>query len=168
MGVYIENLQDKVNINDEIIKLMYESVEIIMGNENFTDEYSIDVMIVDNEKIREINLQHRNIDKPTDVLSFPIVNMYDGEIKSSLGDINEDDGAIILGDIVISIEKAVEQALEYGHSLEREMIFLLTHGVYHLLGYDHDNEEREEKMLGKQNAVLNKMGLKRACMSYEE
>ncbi|AUG57423.1 rRNA maturation RNase YbeY [Acetivibrio saccincola] len=168
MGVYIENLQDKVNINDEIIKLMYESVEIIMGNENFTDEYSIDVMIVDNEKIREINLQHRNIDKPTDVLSFPIVNMYDGEIKSSLGDIDEDDGAIILGDIVISIEKAVEQALEYGHSLEREMIFLLTHGVYHLLGYDHDNEEREEKMLGKQNAVLNKMGLKRACMSYEE
>ncbi|HAA43450.1 MAG TPA: rRNA maturation RNase YbeY, partial [Ruminiclostridium sp.] len=141
---------------------------IIMGNENFTDEYSIDVMIVDNEKIREINLQHRNIDKPTDVLSFPIVNMYDGEIKSSLGDIDEDDGAIILGDIVISIEKAVEQALEYGHSLEREMIFLLTHGVYHLLGYDHDNEEREEKMLGKQNAVLNKMGLKRACMSYEE
>jgi len=96
------------------------------------------------------------------------VNTYDGEIKSSLGDIDEDDGAIILGDIVISIEKAVEQALEYGHSLEREMIFLLTHGVYHLLGYDHDNEEREEKMLGKQNAVLNKMGLKRACMSYEE
>lgn len=168
MGVYIENLQDKVNINDEIIKLMYESVEIIMGNENFTDEYSIDVMIVDNEKIREINLQHRNIDKPTDVLSFPIVNMYDGEIKSSLGDIDEDDGAIILGDIVISIEKAVEQALEYGHSLEREMIFLLTHGVYHLLGYDHDNEEREKKMLEKQNTVLNKMGLKRACKSYEE
>lgn len=70
--------------------------------------------------------------------------MYDGEIKSSLGDIDKDEGAIILGDIIISIEKAMEQALEYGHSLEREMIFLLTHGVYHLLGYDHDNEEREK------------------------
>jgi probable rRNA maturation factor len=168
MGVYIENSQDKVDIKDEIIKLMNKSIEIIMENENFADEYNIDVMIVDNEKIREINSEYRDIDKPTDVLSFPIVDMYDGEIKSSLGDIDKDEGAIILGDIIISIEKAVEQALEYGHSLEREMIFLLTHGVYHLLGYDHDNEEREKKMLEKQNTVLNKMGLKRACKSYEE
>lgn len=168
MGVYIENLQDKVEIKDDIIKLMNESVEIIMENEKFTDAYNIDVMIVDNERIRQINSEYRNIDKPTDVLSFPIVDMYDREIKTSLGDIDKDEGAIVLGDIVISIEKAVEQALEYGHSLEREIIFLLTHGVYHLLGYDHDNEEREKKMLGKQNAVLDKMGLKRACMSYEE
>lgn len=168
MGVYIENLQDKVDIKDEIIKLMNESIEIIMENENFADAYNIDVMIVDNEEIREINSEYRDIDKPTDVLSFPIVDMYDGEIKSSLGDIDKDEGAIILGDIIISIEKAMEQALEYGHSLEREMIFLLTHGVYHLLGYDHDNEEREKKMLEKQNTVLNKMGLKRACKSYEE
>ena len=147
MGVYIENLQDKVDIKDEIIKLMNESIEIIMENENFADEYNIDVMIVDNEKIREINSEYRDIDKPTDVLSFPIVDMYDGEIKSSLGDIDKDEGAIILGDIIISIEKAMEQALEYGHSLEREMIFLLTHGVYHLLGYDHDNEEERKKCL---------------------
>jgi probable rRNA maturation factor len=168
MGVYIENLQDKVDIKDEINKLINKSIEIIMENEKFADEYNIDVMIVDNEKIREINSEYRDIDKPTDVLSFPIVDMYDGEIKSSLGDIDKDEGAIILGDIIISIEKAMEQALEYGHSLEREMIFLLTHGVYHLLGYDHDNEEREKKMLEKQNTVLNKMGLKRACKSYEE
>ena len=79
MGVYIENLQDKVDIKDEIIKLMNESIEIIMENENFADEYNIDVMIVDNEKIREINSEYRDIDKPTDVLSFPIVDMYDGE-----------------------------------------------------------------------------------------
>lgn len=162
MGVYIENLQDKVEIKDDIIKLMNESVEIIMENEKFTDAYNIDVMIVDNERIRQINSEYRNIDKPTDVLSFPIVDMYDREIKTSLGDIDKDEGAIVLGDIVISIEKAVEQALEYGHSLEREIIFLLTHGVYHLLGYDHDNEEREKKMLGKQNAVLDKMGLKKS------
>lgn len=161
MRVYVENSQDKFEIKDEMIKLMNDCVEIIMENENFSHPYNIDITIVDNEEIREINLEHRNIDKPTDVLSFPIVDMYDGEIKSSCGDIDNDEGAIILGDIVISIEKAIEQSIEYGHSLEREMIFLLAHGVYHLLGYDHDSEDREKKMFEKQNAVLNKMGLKR-------
>lgn len=161
MGIYIENSQERFKIKDEIIKLMNDCIEIIMENEKFVDSYNIDIMIVDDEKIREINFKYRSIDKPTDVLSFPIVDMYDGKINSSCGDIDKDEGAIILGDIIISIERVIEQSKEYGHSLEREMIFLLAHGVYHLLGYDHGSEEREKKMFEKQNAVLNKMGLKR-------
>jgi len=136
----------------------------------------VSVTFVDNESIRKLNKEYRNIDKETDVLSFPLLEFEESDeekdVKILLDDLdaykNPESGDIMLGDIIISYEKAKEQAEEYGHSLEREMIFLLTHGVYHLLGYDHDNEEREEKMLGKQNAVLNKMGLKRACMSYEE
>ncbi|MDQ2085982.1 rRNA maturation RNase YbeY [Herbivorax sp. ANBcel31] len=161
MGVYIENLQDRVELNDKIVNLMNDAVKNIIGSENFDYPYDVDIMIVDDEKIRQMNLEYRNIDKVTDVLSFPIVDMHEGTIKSSCGDFDKDEGVIILGDIVISIEKTVAQSLDYGHSFERELIFLLTHGVYHLLGYDHDTVEREKKMFEKQDKVLNKMGLER-------
>jgi len=92
---------------------------------------------------------------------FPIVDMYDGVIKSSQGDFDLDEGRIILGDILISMEKAKEQSMEYGHSFERELIFLLTHGVFHLLGYDHDTPEREKKMFEKQEAILKSLNLER-------
>jgi len=109
MEIFIENIQDKIEITDEILELMEKAIK----NE-------VSIILTDNEKIREINYEQRNIDKPTDVLSFVIL---------------------------ISMEKAKEQSMEYGHSFERELIFLLTHGVFHLLGYDHDTPEREKKNL---------------------
>ncbi|MFZ5989013.1 MAG: rRNA maturation RNase YbeY [Bacillota bacterium] len=162
MGTIIENLQDRIDITDDILVLMDSAVKISLEMENFKFPFEVSVMITDNEKIREINYEQRQINKPTDVLSFPIVDMYEGEIRSSNGDFDLDEGLMVLGDIVISIEKAMEQSKEYGHTFERELIFLLTHGVYHLLGYDHDTEEREKTMMTKQYGVLDRLNLKRS------
>ncbi|HPD00846.1 MAG TPA: rRNA maturation RNase YbeY [Acetivibrio sp.] len=161
MEIFIENLQDKIEVTDEILKNMDKAARICLENENFTLPYEISVILIDNDRIKEINNEQRGIDKPTDVLSFPIVDMYEGEIKSSDGDFDMDEGRIVLGDILISLEKVKEQSIEYGHSFERELIFLLTHGVFHLLGYDHDTEERERRMLERQNAVLKSLNLER-------
>jgi probable rRNA maturation factor len=161
MEIFIEDLQDKIEVTDEILKIMDKAARTCLENEDFTLPYEISVILIDNDRIREINNEQRGIDKPTDVLSFPIVDMYEGEIKSSDGDFDMDEGCIVLGDILISLEKAEEQSIEYGHSFERELIFLLTHGVFHLLGYDHDTEDREKKMLERQNTVLKSLNLER-------
>ena len=109
-----------------------------------------------NEGIRELNKEHRDIDRETDVLSFPLGDDENGY------EVDPDTDAIMLGDIVISLEKAKQQAEEYGHSYRREVAFLLTHSLFHLLGYDHVNSEEEEKeMFGKQDKVLDKLGITR-------
>lgn len=161
MGILIEDLQDKVEITDAVLELMNKAVRMCLEAEKFELPYEISIILTDNNRIREINNEQRNIDKPTDVLSFPIVDMYEGVVKSSEGDIDMDEGLVILGDIIISLEKAEEQSIEYGHSFERELIFLLTHGVYHLMGYDHDTSQREEKMLKRQSTVLKTLHLER-------
>ncbi len=161
MDVFIENLQDKIEVSEEMLDLMKRAVEISLKVEHFDISSEISILLVDNARIREINCEYRNIDKATDVLSFPIVDMHDGIMNSSSGDIDLDENILILGDIIISMEKTGEQAYEYGHSFERELIFLLTHGVFHLLGYDHDTVEREAKMMGRQNEVLENLNLER-------
>ncbi|HOQ37149.1 MAG TPA: rRNA maturation RNase YbeY [Acetivibrio sp.] len=161
MEIFIEDLQDKIEVTDEILKLMDKAARMCLEYENFTLPYEISVILVDNDRIKEVNNEQRGIDRPTDVLSFPIVDMYEGEIKSSDGDFDMDEGCIVLGDILISLEKVKEQSVEYGHSFERELIFLLTHGVFHLLGYDHDTEEREKRMLERQKSVLKSLNLER-------
>ncbi|HHV29680.1 rRNA maturation RNase YbeY [Acetivibrio mesophilus] len=161
MEIFIENIQDKIEVSDEILELMEKAVKTCLEHEKFEHPYEISIILMDNEKIREVNTEQRNIDKPTDVLSFPIVDMYEGVVKSSQGDFDMDEGRIILGDILISLEKAKEQSIEYGHSFERELIFLLTHGVFHLLGYDHDRAEREKKMFDKQDTILKILNLER-------
>jgi homotetrameric cytidine deaminase/rRNA maturation RNase YbeY len=145
---------------------MENAVEFCLVHEKIEKPSEVSILLVDDEKIREINNEQRGIDSSTDVLSFPIVEMEDGEIKSNLGDIDMEENIMLLGDIVISLETAYKQANEYGHSFERELAFLTTHGVFHLLGYDHEDEESEKNMLNKQEVVLGKMGLKR--QDYEE
>lgn len=161
MRVLIENLQDKIEVTDDMQDLIKKAVETSFSVEKFSIPSEISVMLVDNRYIREINKEHREIDKPTDVLSFPIVDMYDGVIKSDEGDFDFDEEVLVLGDIIVSLEMTEMQAEEYGHSFERELAFLITHGVFHLLGYDHDSTEREEKMLSKQYAVLEALNLSR-------
>ena len=109
-------------------------------------EFITDVTIVDNKKIHKINREFRNVDRPTDVISFAFLD--DKKEKELKG------GPINLGQIIISFEKAEEQAKEYGHSLEREMVFLFVHGMLHLLGYDHMNEEDENVMFKLQDEIL--------------
>lgn len=109
-------------------------------------EYITDVTIVDNKKIHKINREFRNVDRPTDVISFAFLD--DKKEKELKG------GPINLGQIIISFEKAEEQAKEYGHSLIREMVFLFVHGMLHLLGYDHIKEEDEKVMFNLQDKIL--------------
>lgn len=112
---------------------------------------SFSVIFVDNNKIHKLNKDYRNIDRPTDVITFRLAD-YE---EVMCGKIN------ILGDVYISLDKAKEQAIEYGHSYLRELSFLLIHGFLHLLGYDHMNEEDEKEMFSLQEEILDGYGIKR-------
>lgn len=150
MDVLFENTTDK-NINkDIIISVIDESLKY----EGFPNNCEISVTIVDNKEIHSLNLKHRGIDRPTDVLSFPLIDF-------EYEDIPGDGSKIYLGDIVISIDKAEEQAKEYGHSLERELGFLTAHSMLHLLGYDHITPEEEKIMFKKQEDILSNLNLRR-------
>lgn len=161
MSVLVENIQNKIAVNDNINGLLHRVAELSLKLENFTIPVEISFLLVDDAAIREINREHRNIDKPTDVLSFPMVDMVEGKMMSDSGDFDMDENVLILGDIVISLETAAAQAAEYGHAFEREVAFLATHGMFHLLGYDHEEKEQEELMMSKQEEVLSQMRLTR-------
>jgi len=117
----------------------------------------INIILTDPENIRKANKEYRNIDKETDVLSFPMFEKE--EIEEIL--INGNDIQDILGDIIISIPRVEEQAKEYGHSFEREFAYMLIHGFYHLMGYDHMEEEDKKQMRKKEELVLDKLNINR-------
>lgn len=126
-----------------------------MTYENFTQDVRVSITFTDNEGIRQLNKEYRNKDAATDVLSFPMYTWEDDDQP-------EADMAVELGDIVLSLEKADAQAKEYGHSFQRETAFLTVHSVLHLLGYDHERSEEEEKdMFRRQEEIMTKLGLKR-------
>ena len=129
--------------------------------EKFDIEYPCEISItfVDNEQIREINRETRDIDRATDVLSFPMNEMKDGEFLCEPD--TDDRGRLILGDIVISLEKAQAQAQEYGHSYKREVSFLCVHSMLHLIGFDHMVEEEEKQMFALQEEILESLGITR-------
>ena len=158
--VIITNNQKTVRIPTGVRMLIRRCCNAVLIGEEFKGSAEISVTIVDNAEIHELNLKHRNIDRPTDVLSFPLG--VDG-----VYDINNDTGAQMLGDIVISIEKAIEQAELYGHSLDREIAFLTVHSMLHLLGYDHEPGGLElVRMREKEEAVLTQLGLVRSGSYY--
>lgn len=158
--VIITNSQNTVKIPTGIRMLIRRCCNAVLVNEKFKGSAEISVTIVDDEAIHALNLQHRGIDRSTDVLSFPLG--VDG-----VYDLNNDTGAQMLGDIVISIETAVKQADLYGHSLDREVAFLTVHSMLHLLGYDHEPGGMElVKMREKEEAVLTQLGLVRNGSYY--
>ena len=158
--VIISNKQKAVKIPTGVRMLVRRCCNAVLLQENFDGSAEISVSFVDNEDIHKLNKQFRNIDKETDVLSFPLGE--NGEY-----DINHDTGAKMLGDVVISLEKAVEQAEMYGHSLQREIAFLTVHSVLHLLGYDHEGGGIEAvHMREKEESVLTQLGLKRNGSYY--
>ncbi|HHW30548.1 MAG TPA: rRNA maturation RNase YbeY [Clostridiaceae bacterium] len=161
MEILVENNQEKVIFTDSLKQLITKAVKLCLEEETFTENVEVNILLVDNEKIREMNHHFRQIDAPTDVLSFPILEMVDGKLIAGVGDYNYDGETLLLGDIVISLEMAKAQAEEYGHSFERELGFLVTHGMFHLLGYDHCNELEEKRMMDKQEKVLKVMELTR-------
>lgn len=160
--VLIEDMQSKVELSEKIRKLIEDVVEQSLRVENFTLPVEVSILIADNEGIKKINREHRNIDRETDVLAFPMLDFGDNhEFESYDADYDLDCDQLVLGDIVVSLEKAVEQSVEYQHSLEREISFLTAHAMFHLLGYDHETGENEKAMREKEEAVLEGLGLKR-------
>ncbi len=155
----IENEQNSLELTDELI----DAVELVcaksLETEGFLEEAQISITFVDNEEIRSINKEHRDIDAVTDVLSFPMLEFDENGEASAEFDFDENQ--VMLGDIVISLERAKEQAENYGHSLKREVAFLTAHSMLHLLGYDHMNEEEEKIMFSKQENILEELGITR-------
>lgn len=147
LRIYFENSQEKEAITYALKMLIRSSILATLEYEGKEGHSEVSVTFTDNEGIRAINREYREIDAPTDVLSFPLFE-------------ESADGTRELGDIVLSLEKCRAQAAEFGHSFERECAFLTVHSTLHLLGYDHVNSEEEEKdMRERQTAIVEKMGL---------
>ncbi|WP_208985079.1 rRNA maturation RNase YbeY [Maledivibacter halophilus] len=149
----IINKQDIIKYNDEINKILEKVVKKSLEVENIDNNIEISISFVDNNEIKRLNKNFREKDAETDVLSFP---QYDNQEL-----FRDQNNIVVLGDIVISLEKAKEQAGEYGHSFEREVAFLTAHSMFHLLGYDHDNEENTKSMRVKEEKVLELLGILR-------
>ena len=159
MIVTLENNQTEIAIPEELEETLKKAMEIVAKKEALGPNTEVDITIVDNAEIHTLNREYRQKDAPTDVLSFPMAE--NGEY-----DIDEDNGCKILGDIVISMERAMEQAELYGHSLQREVAYLTVHSMLHLLGYDHESSGLEAvRMREKEEAVLMQLGLPRT-VSY--
>lgn len=153
--IFLSNEQDKISVPEYAEHMIEDCTRSALAEEEIDEDAEVSVTFVDNERIRELNAEFRGIDRETDVLSFPIGD--DGGFE-----VNPDNDAIILGDIVVSLEKAKEQAEEYSHSFKRELAFLITHSLFHLLGYDHvDGGEEEKIMFAKQERVLERLGITR-------
>jgi len=158
--VVISNEQNEIRIPTGVRMLVRRCCTAVLMHEEFEGSAEVSVTFVDDDAIHQLNLQYRNIDRATDVLSFPL-----GE--NGVYDINNDTGAKLLGDIVMSIPHAVAQADRYGHTLQREIGFLTVHSMLHLLGYDHVNGGMESvRMREKEETVLTKLGLKRNSSYY--
>ena len=145
----IDNLEREEN-------LIRDVVNCVLKEEGIKKNLDVYVTLTNNETIRKINAEQRNIDKATDVLSFP---MFEREEIPNLK--KEDETEDILGDIIVSIEKVKEQAEEYGHSFERELAYLVTHGMLHLLGYDHMIDEEKVVMRKREEEILGVLNITR-------
>lgn len=153
--VTIQNRQKAVKVTPEMRKLIRLSCAAVLENQGFSDLAEVVVTFVDDAEIKKLNNEFRSIDKSTDVLSFPLGE--GGEY-----DLNPETGAYSLGDVVISVEHAVAQSEEYGHSFERELSYLTVHSMLHLLGFDHVNGGDEAALMRKtEEEVMTVLGLTR-------
>ena len=151
------DLVDETNqLPDEHLKEIEKLLNFTAGKEKVEDNSEVSVTFVSNERIHEINREYRDKDAPTDVISFAMEELGEGEIELVGAELPR-----VLGDIIISIPMAEEQAKEYGHSFIRELGFLSVHGFLHLLGYDHMEKEEEEKMFTRQKEILDDYGITR-------
>lgn len=157
LKIFFSNEQEKIKITGELKNLVIKTLSTVIESEKYINNIvissaeksaSLSVVFTDNEQIREINRLNRNIDSETDVLSFPMFE-----------DFVDIDGEFSFGDILISLEKAEEQAEAYNHSFEREVAFLIAHSMLHLLGYDHIEEDDEVQMRSKQRDIMKKLHL---------
>ena len=165
MTSYVEN-EAKESLPFEPKEILDLEAQKVLEEENSPYEAQINLLLTDNEGIREFNRQYREVDAPTDVLSFPMIPF---EREADFTAVEEDgadyfdpgSGELILGDIIISVPRALEQAESFGHSVKREFAFLVAHSMLHLCGYDHMKEEEAKVMEAKQEKVLKELGITR-------
>ncbi|KQL34202.1 rRNA maturation RNase YbeY [Psychrobacillus sp. FJAT-21963] len=151
------DLMDETNtLSEQTIELVEKVLQFAADQQAVKNGSEVSVTFVTNDAIQEINRTYRDKDVPTDVISFAMEEMGEGEIEIKNADI-----PTLLGDIIISVERASEQAASYGHTFERELCFLAVHGFLHVLGYDHGTREEEQEMFGLQETILQAFGLKR-------
>lgn len=143
--IYFDNRQDLIKIDEEIENIVEKSIEAALKEIEFTDDYEVSISFVGDEEIHELNRDYRGVDRTTDVLSFPM----------------DDEFTNMLGDIVININKVIEQANEYGHSEKREISYLTVHSSLHLMGFDHEEEEDKKEMRAVEDRVMEKLEISR-------
>lgn len=159
------DIDENINLEFDVQKLADMLLEAVMDYEKCPYEVSVNLCVTDSRTVHELNLEHRNIDNTTDVLSFPALEY---EVPGEF-DFAEDydyyfdpeSGELMLGDIVINVDRVYSQAEEYGHSVKREFAFLMTHSLFHLCGYDHMTPEEAQTMENKQEEVLSALGITR-------
>ena len=155
MMIYFDDRQDKLAVTYKLKMLVRAAVEATLDYEQYANPVEVSITFTDNDDIHELNKRFRGVDRPTDVLSFPLFD-YEGESEEP----PVDELMGMLGDVVLSLEQAEKQAQEYGHSFEREVAFLTVHSMLHLLGYDHETgEEDEADMRARQRDIMEKLGL---------
>ena len=157
--MFFEVIYKDVEENKDYEKIIDKVLSKCFEEENLLDsKLYITVTLTNPENIRKINKEYRNIDRATDVLSFPMFEKDELEEKIEKKEFKYED---VLGDLIISVEKVREQAIEYGHSFERELSYMLVHGFYHLMGYDHIKEEDKEEMRKKEDKILTELKITR-------
>ncbi|WP_438446387.1 rRNA maturation RNase YbeY [Gorillibacterium sp. sgz5001074] len=179
MNLYLECVNDQEAYEiGEVLLGKLKQLLALAGEQEGVDSGELALSFVDDETIHQLNKEYRGMDKPTDVLSFAMTERGDDELEIHYGDMEVetveleglegeelDEGTPVLaeplGDIIISVPRAIAQAEDYGHSVEREIAFLFVHGFLHLIGYDHETEEDEKNMFAKQEQILSKAGITR-------
>lgn len=165
--LYTDNRQNNLEITEEFINKINEVCNYTLLKEELRCPYQISLLFVDNNEIREINKETRNIDKETDVLSFPMLDYPKGKVFKDIYsnyNFNEtylDGEELVLGDMVLSLEKAKEQSIEYNHSYLREVAYLIVHSILHLLGYDHMEEKEKLIMRKREEEILSGLNITR-------
>ena len=153
MEIILSSMPENMEIDMEIVNTVRKAAYTVSELYELNNA-EVSITFTDNEHIHKINRDYRNVDRPTDVISFALNEGDEPEIEGG-APIN------VLGDIIISVEKAIEQAKDYGHSIEREVAFLTVHGMLHLLGYDHIEEDDRKEMRREEDFVMEKLGINR-------
>ena len=161
MTFYVEN-ETEVTFPFDVEEIVEQVAEAVLDAEECPYETQVNVLLTDNEGIHEFNREHRGIDRETDVLSFPNVDFetegdFDIDEEREADYFDPDTGELILGDIIISVDKVKEQAESYGHSTKREFAFLVAHSMLHLCGYDHMTKDEEAEMIALQKKILDEL-----------
>lgn len=158
--IFIDDRQNKVKVTEKLENIVKKVIQHALIIEKVEVPCEVSVIFIDNDTIKNINRENRNIDKVTDVLSFPMLDYPEGKVfketylNYEFKECDMDSGNLVLGDIALSLEKAKEQSIEFGHSFLREICYLTVHSVLHLLGYDHMEEDEKKIMRDREEKIL--------------